>query len=208
MQDVLNFFNSSMPVGYVLAAAIAAFVAWKAGLSAFNGVKGAMSNFAPGSIAAALMFATGIGGIGYSVGDLVSRNGDDAKAEQAAEVQWLSNDEILSLRDADDDNLRQLLQFAKDQTERQRTFLVERESAIAEKELALVPTSAEGEALAAVDFTLLGADDPTAAVDTSVTEDASVVDRPQLPIQGTIGLLGACIAVLISGVVTFIRQQA
>lgn len=211
MQDVLNFFNSSMPVGYVLAAAIAAFVAWKAGTNAWNGAKSALSNFAPGSLAAALMFTTGIGGIGYSVGDLVSRSDDNPAAEQAAEVNWLSNDEILSLRDADDDNLRQLLQFAKDQNERQREFLVDREEAIASKEakeLALVPTSAEGETLESVDFTLLGEDAPEVAVDTSLTESEATLDKPQLPIQGTIGLLGACIAVLISGVVTFIRQQA
>lgn len=245
MQDVLNFFNTSMPVGYVVAAAIAAFVAWKTGVSAFNGVKGALGNFAPGSLAAALMFTTGIGGIGYSIGDLVTRSDDTPAAEQAAEVNWLSNDEIISLRDADDDNLRQLLQFAKDQNERQREFFVQREKALEEtkeltsvttgaegeldsveqqreflvqgkkaleegKELTLVPTSAEGE-LDSVDFTLLGEDTPEPVEDTSLTEENMAegsIDKPQLPIQGTIGLLGACAAILISGVVTFIRQQA
>lgn len=216
MQDVFNFFNSSMPVGHILAAAAAMFVAWKAGNSAFTGAKSALSNFAPGSLAAALMFTTGIGGIGYSIGDLVSRNDENPAVEQAAEVQWLSNDEILSLKDADDDNLRQLLQYAKDQNERQREFLADREKALAlkaeaekAKELTLMPTSVEDGAFAPIDFTLLGEDTKaTVAEDTSLTEAAVSVDRPQLPIQGTIGLLGACIAVLISGVVTFIRQQA
>lgn len=203
MQDVLNFFNSSMPVGYVLAAAIAALVAWKAGSSAFNGVKGALKGFAPGSVAAALLFTTGIGGIGYSIGDLVARNDDQPKTE-SVKVQWLSNDEILSLRDADDDNLRQLLQFAKDQCERQRAFLAEQGEPT--EEPVLVPTSVEDEALAAVDFTLLGADSPTTVLDTSVTEASVSAEQPHLPIQGTIGLLGVAIATLISGVVTFIRQ--
>ena len=214
MESYSEIFSANIPVGYILAGLVACFAAWKGGTFAYNGIKSAASNFAPGSLAAALMFTTGISGIGYSIGDMVSRSEEAPTAqEQAVEVNWLSNHELLSMQTADDDAIRQILQFHQEQNERQRAFLAEREDYLAKKSeaLALVPTSAEeeGEVVQDVDFTLLGDDAAQVTLDTSLTEEPTeIVDRPSLPIQQVISMLGASIAILISGVITFIRQQA
>lgn len=215
MQEATSLMNLEIPVGYVLGALLAGFVAWRTGANAIGGIKNIAGKFAPGSVAALVMFAMGITSIGYSTGDMLARSGEQpAAATDVAGVQWLSNDELLSLKDVDEDNARLILEAHKAQNKSQQDFYAkvqEEKAKVAETtasdELKLLPTGVStGESVAPVDFTLLGADDPTVDATQVAEVDTPIMDKPQVPIQGTVSILAAGLALLICGVVTFIRQ--
>lgn len=206
MNDFMSLINSDVSVGHVLAAVVAAFAAYKGGSYAFKGVKSVASKYNPTLLTSALLFMTGVAGVGYSVGDISARS--EVKTQEAAEVQWMSNAQLQAFSATENvEVVREILSFHKEQRQEQIAFVKETRDAedadgvVAPEETLVAMTSPSDEESAEIDFTLLDGSKTVASV-----TDSKIVDAPHLPIQGTLGLLGLCISVIITGVVTFLRQ--